>query len=231
MAKELTRGCVVKMKASSGLVGYGNEQCVSSVCEPLGTLSLFGHNEHYKLYDVAEIVEHPATAEIRLATEREMKIINILNLRDHTEGCGGVGPESKVDAIRLVLANASASDSPTPSYREAGDPLKTGRWWYECLECRDELFQLGGDGGLHLECGKCGHEWYEGEYIEPTAAADSQELLPCPFCGGGAEDFQFGGINAWTWGVCCTECGASVEDSEISLACEKWNTRVARRPR
>jgi len=61
-ANKLTRGCVVKMKASSGLVGYGNEQCVSGVCEPLGTLSLFGHNQHYKTYDVAEIVEYPERA-------------------------------------------------------------------------------------------------------------------------------------------------------------------------
>ena len=59
MSEDITRGCVVMMKASSGLRGYGNEQCVSSVCEPLGTISLFGHNQHYKIYDVAKIIEYP----------------------------------------------------------------------------------------------------------------------------------------------------------------------------
>jgi hypothetical protein len=59
--KPLVKGCVVKMKSSSGMVGWGNVQCVSSVCEELGTLSLYGHNQHYKTYDVAEIVEHPDT--------------------------------------------------------------------------------------------------------------------------------------------------------------------------
>ncbi len=58
--RALIRGCVVRMKSSSGLVGYGNEQCVSSVCDPLETLSLFGHNQHYKIYDVAEVIEYPA---------------------------------------------------------------------------------------------------------------------------------------------------------------------------
>ena len=51
-ATKLTKGCVVMMKSSSKLVGYGNPQCVSSVCEPLGTISLYGHNQHYKDYDV-----------------------------------------------------------------------------------------------------------------------------------------------------------------------------------
>ena len=58
-ANKLTKGCIVKMKASSGMQGYGNAQCVSSVCEPLGEISLFGHNQNYKSYDVAEILDYP----------------------------------------------------------------------------------------------------------------------------------------------------------------------------
>ena len=57
---KLTRGCVVFMKASSGLVGYGNAQCISDVHGPeLGTISLYGHNKHYKTYDIDKIVEYP----------------------------------------------------------------------------------------------------------------------------------------------------------------------------
>ncbi len=56
---KLTRGCVVFMKASSGLTGYGDKQCVSGVCEALGTVSLFGHNQSYHIYDIGRIVEYP----------------------------------------------------------------------------------------------------------------------------------------------------------------------------
>lgn len=54
--KKLGKGAVVKMKARSGMIGYGNLQCVSSYCEPLGEISLYGHNQHYKDYDVEEIL-------------------------------------------------------------------------------------------------------------------------------------------------------------------------------
>ena len=56
---ELRRGCVVFMKASSGLTGYGNGQCVSDVCEELGTVSLFAHNQHYYIHDIDRIIEYP----------------------------------------------------------------------------------------------------------------------------------------------------------------------------
>ena len=67
---ELKKGCVVFMKASSGLVGYGNAQCVSGVHhESLGTISLYGHNQHYKTYDIARIVECPEVKRLRDALE------------------------------------------------------------------------------------------------------------------------------------------------------------------
>ena len=57
MAKDIKKGCVVYMNADSGMKGYGNPQCVSWVSHELGELSLYGHNEHYKTYDVREVVE------------------------------------------------------------------------------------------------------------------------------------------------------------------------------
>lgn len=51
------------MKASSGMQGYGNAQCVSSVTKELGSISLYGHNQHYNDYDVAEILSSPITLE------------------------------------------------------------------------------------------------------------------------------------------------------------------------
>ena len=58
--RKVSKGCVVFMKRSSGLTGYGNAQCVSAVHhESLGTISLYGHNQHYKTDDIAEIIEYP----------------------------------------------------------------------------------------------------------------------------------------------------------------------------
>lgn len=53
----LNKGCVVLMKKESGLVGYGNPQCISNYCEELGTISLYGHNQHYKDYHVDRVIE------------------------------------------------------------------------------------------------------------------------------------------------------------------------------
>jgi len=48
--------------------------------------------------------------------------------------------------------------------------------WFGCSECGDELYDIGTDeGGSHLECGTCGHEWYEGEYIDPTVVEKGQD--------------------------------------------------------
>ncbi len=58
-ATKLTKGCVVVMAGRSGMPGYGNAQCVQEVCEPLGTVSLYGHNEYYNIRDINKIVEYP----------------------------------------------------------------------------------------------------------------------------------------------------------------------------
>ena len=58
--RKLVKGCVVFMKGSSGLTGYGNPQCVREVHhKSLGTISLYGHNQHYKTYDIDKIAEYP----------------------------------------------------------------------------------------------------------------------------------------------------------------------------
>ncbi len=58
-ATTLVSGCVVMMSGSSGVPGYGNAQCVNEVCEPLGTISLYGHNQHYKIRDIQRILAYP----------------------------------------------------------------------------------------------------------------------------------------------------------------------------
>jgi len=59
--EKLCRGCVVKMKQSSGMQGWGNDQCVSGYIEPLGEVYLFGHNQGYHDYDVEKVVSRPAS--------------------------------------------------------------------------------------------------------------------------------------------------------------------------
>ena len=72
MGKELKKGCVVFMKASSGLVGYGNAQCVREVHHE--TISLYGHNQHFNTYDIDRVVEHP-DAELQAENAKLKEII------------------------------------------------------------------------------------------------------------------------------------------------------------
>jgi len=74
--QELTKGCVVMMKASSGMKGYGNRQCISEVCEPLGTISLYGHNQHYKTYDIDKVLEYPA---LNAQAKPNGELVNMIN--------------------------------------------------------------------------------------------------------------------------------------------------------
>ncbi len=49
--------------------------------------------------------------------------------------------------------------------------------WNKCSECGEELLQETCDNGVRHECGKCGHEWWEGEFVSPTPA-DSRQAKP-----------------------------------------------------
>lgn len=62
----------------------------------------------------------------------------------------------------------------------------------------------------------------------------TEELKPCPFCGGNAYLNCYKGTNYW-WEVSCTLCGASVSSPKIFFpynkearneAIKKWNRRV-----
>ncbi len=50
------------------------------------------------------------------------------------------------------------------------------------------------------------------------------ELLPCPFCGGGAE-FERMGTARQSCIVACQECGCRLETGEVSQCGQRWNTR------
>lgn len=47
---------VVMMKPNT-CVGYGNAQCIKDVCEELSEISLFGHNQCYKTWDVEKVID------------------------------------------------------------------------------------------------------------------------------------------------------------------------------
>lgn len=85
--KKLAKGCVVFMKASSGLTGYGNGQCVSEVCEELGTVSLYGHNQHYKTYDIDRIAEYPLNQDRIAELEAELAKANYTINKFGDYGC------------------------------------------------------------------------------------------------------------------------------------------------
>lgn len=56
----------------------------------------------------------------------------------------------------------------------------------------------------------------------------SNELKPCPFCGGEAEIAQYYNITEDTYCICagCTQCGATVEETDDDHASELWNRRT-----
>lgn len=55
-------------------------------------------------------------------------------------------------------------------------------------------------------------------------------LLPCPFCGGKAEE-MVPLVGFLHWGVGCPICGAYVESTNSQKqACQKWNRRAATDP-
>jgi hypothetical protein len=80
---ELKRGCVVFMKRESGLIGWGNAQCVSWVSPEINKLSLYGHNEHYETYDVEKIVESPPDISELVGALREL-----CDLKNHKDTIG-----------------------------------------------------------------------------------------------------------------------------------------------
>lgn len=51
----------------------------------------------------------------------------------------------------------------------------------------------------------------------------AEALLPCPFCGG----TNIEALDPMDW-VCCTDCGAALEDAKPSSR-KLWNTRPAAR--
>ena len=61
---------------------------------------------------------------------------------------------------------------------------------------------------------------------------DMSDLLPCPFCGGGAyDDWEtirtFGKRTGHEWAVACRWCEASSPgDDDLGLAIAAWNTRA-----
>ena len=60
---------------------------------------------------------------------------------------------------------------------------------------------------------------------------ETNELLPCPFCGGEAETFNPFDAIPGTWCVICRECAScnGFEQTEPE-AIEAWNTRVDEKP-
>ncbi len=96
-----TKGDVVFMKASSGMMGYGNAQCISEVhCEQLGTISLYGHNQHYKTYDIARIVDHARL--IAAAPTMYSACLDMLKYLDNIACDNKAEAENKTAMIRII---------------------------------------------------------------------------------------------------------------------------------
>ena len=100
------------------------------------------------------------------------------------------------------------------------------------IECRKTgCFQNGGPchATVNEEYAELSEDKQPIHYTEYCLRANkiaTDDLLPCPFCGGRAVLEKMG----WPHHVYCTECGAKVTSIKYDFegeaeACEKWNRR------
>ena len=77
--KRLERGCEVRVSKDFGIQGYENVQCVKRYSEALGEVSLYGHNECGKSYNVVEIVGLPINFQdvLRAAARMRMLFVDV----------------------------------------------------------------------------------------------------------------------------------------------------------
>jgi Lar family restriction alleviation protein len=67
-----------------------------------------------------------------------------------------------------------------------------------------------------LECGQCGG----------GGVINTNELKPCPFCGGEAREDETILKHGTTYSVYCDDCGAEITRFNIKEAIEAWNRRA-----
>ncbi len=104
---KLTKGCIVFMKGSSGLVGYGNAQCISDVHhESLGTISLYGHNQHYKAYDIDRVVERPAAKAEQQRDDLLEACKACVRIMEHLLSLGGFGGLAVLEKAKQAIDKA-----------------------------------------------------------------------------------------------------------------------------
>ena len=76
----IKQGTEVFMSAESGVVGYGNVQCVKSVCEPLGEISLYGQNICPKIHHISKTLPNLILIGDVLRLMRERSLLENKNL-------------------------------------------------------------------------------------------------------------------------------------------------------
>lgn len=54
----------------------------------------------------------------------------------------------------------------------------------------------------------------------------SEELKPCPFCGGRAVESETHAAQHWWYSVECLLCGAEITEAVAAEAITAWNTRT-----
>ena len=71
---KLEKGVEVFVNSNFGIQGYGNVQCVRTYTQELGSISLYGHNENGKDYNVIKILGKPITLAVVLEAIREANV-------------------------------------------------------------------------------------------------------------------------------------------------------------
>ena len=168
---DIKKGCVVFMKGSSGLIGFGNAQCVSNVCEPLGTIGLYGHNEHYKISDISKIVEEIPQSKSKEEEQEFNEISKRLDVgRDFLMMCNEtVNTYDVLDAFGFDNAGYDKIN-PSAGIDQREEPGNCLKEYNEdiCDGCKFREYEMvshpGGESTASVEKAKCGWGHWEDDF-------------------------------------------------------------------
>lgn len=115
------------------------------------------------------------------------------------------------------------------SSRSPDCPLKIVPKGSRCIMCESDRcesqFRVGDD--CKYLCMDCLREI--GESAKRCLEPESEQLKPCPFCGGSADPYGEKDGNKGIWGIQCLKCGVKVPNTypfgPLDKAIAAWNRR------
>ncbi len=121
---------------------------------------------------ISKCPEHPMSAQTQRIEQLEEALLEAATRLENCIRTNGTTPDFAAQAVARYRQLTAGDSAKTP----LAVPVNDGEW-YECSECGDELLNITGseENGTRLECGRCGHQWWEYEYIAPETDGDKSD--------------------------------------------------------